>query len=100
MRQEEKELWRFSAIEEEDSFLDPELLCEDGWLTVEELAEEDDLRVLLRKAVQRGFLADADQDDLTEESGLWLKESNIHRVWNDLVDEDTHLRAPPQVLAV
>lgn len=100
MRWEEQELWRLSALGEEDSIFDPALLCEDGWLTAEELASEENVHTLLQKAVRRGFPADADQDDLAEESALWLKESNTHRIWNDLVDEDMHLRAPPQTLAV
>ena len=100
MRWDEKELWRLSAYEGEDAFLDPELLCEDGWLTAAELAEEEDVRVLLHKAARRGFFEAAGQDDPAEEAVHWLKESDTHRVWNDLVDEDTHLRAPPRALAV
>lgn len=95
----EQELWRFSAYEAEEGFLDPMLLCEDGWLTAEELAEEEDLHALLRKAARRGFFAETGSDDPAEETARWLKESDTHRVWNDLVDEDTHLRAPPRALA-
>lgn len=100
MRWNEQELRRFSAYEEEELFLDPQLLCEDGWLTAEELASEEDLHALLRRAAGRGFpLTLQETADKTEISALRQKESDTHRIWKELVDEDTHLRAPPRTLA-
>ena len=84
------------ACEEDSSFLD--LLCEDGFLTAEELAEEDGTPVstwkLIRRAIGRGFLTvDRDASCL---DALVVKKLDTLRVWTDLVDESVHLRAPPR----
>lgn len=88
------------AVSEEidDSFL--ELLCEDGFLDAEEIAEAEtyeDQEALVRRAIERGFPdTDWEEESLNTAVKLIVKKLDSLRVWKDLVDEDNLLRAPPQ----
>lgn len=84
------------ACEQDFSLLD--LLCEDGFLNPSELPEAESSAAqlaLLRRAIRRGFLME-DRDTDEAEDMLVVKKLDSLRVWTDLVDEDVHLRAPPQ----
>lgn len=84
------------VCEQDFSLLD--LLCEDGFLNPSELLEAEASNaqlVLLRRAIRRGFLMEARDTDETVDM-LMVKKLDSLRVWTDLVDEDVHLRAPPQ----
>ena len=84
------------ACEQDFSLL--ELLCEDGFLNPSELPEEESSAAqlaLLRRAIRRGFLME-DRDADESMDMLIAKKLDSLRIWTDLVDEDVHLRAPPQ----
>jgi len=76
-----------------------DLLCEDGFLTPDELSEEDSSErraALVRRVIRRSFLKAAEAGtDICRKGMLIVKRLNSLRVWMDLVDEDVHLRAPP-----
>ena len=59
--------------EMDDSFL--ELLCEDGFLDISDLCEED--------------------FPLSDEAGRIVKRSNVLQIWNDVAKQVPFLRAPP-----
>ena len=86
--------------EMDDSLL--ELLCEDGFLDVEEIADAEtpkERRRLIRLAIERGFPQAWDEERLDAAVKLIVKKLDSLRIWKDLVDEDNHLRAPPAVCA-
>lgn len=82
----------------DDSFL--ELLCEDGFLDAEEISEAEtpeEQEALLRLAIERGFPdEDWENESLDAAVKLIIRKLDSLRIWKDLVDEDNHLRAPPQ----
>lgn len=81
----------------DDSIL--ELLCEDGFLEPEEISEAETLEeeeALIRRAIERGFPDIWDEESLDSAVKLIVKKLDSLRVWKDLVDEDNHLRAPPE----
>ena len=83
-----------------DSLL--ELLCEDGFLDMEEISEAEtpeDQEALLRRAIERGFPQEWDEESLDAAVKLIVKKLDSLRIWKDLVDEDNHLRAPPELCA-
>ena len=85
------------ADEMDDSLL--ELLCEDGFLDAEEIAEAEtpeEQEALIRRAIERGFPEEWDEESLDTAVKLIVKKLDSLRIWKDLVDEDNHLRAPPQ----
>ena len=82
--------------EMDDSLLD--LLCEDGFLELEEIAEAETLEeqeALIRLAIERGFLKVWNEESLDTAVKLIVKKLDSLRIWKDLVDDDLHLRAPP-----
>ena len=84
----------------DDSLL--ELLCEDGFLDAEEIANADtpeEQEVLIRRAILRGFPEIWDEESLDTAVKLIVKKLDSLRIWKDLVDEDNHLRAPPELCA-
>ena len=84
--------------EMDDSLLD--LLCEDGFLELEEIAEAEtleDQEALLRLAIERGFLKVWDEESLNTAVKLIVKKLDSLRIWKDLADDDLYLRAPPVV---
>ena len=79
-----------------------ELLCEDGFLELEEIAEAEtpeEQEALLRRAIERGFPQEWDEESLDTAVKLIVKKLDSLRIWKDLVDEDNHLRAPPELCA-
>lgn len=83
-----------------DSLL--ELLCEDGFLDMEEISEAEtpeEQEALLRRAIERGFPQEWDEESLDAAVKLIVKKLDSLRIWKDLVDEDNHLRAPPELCA-
>ncbi len=83
-----------------DSLL--ELLCEDGFLDMEEMAEAEtpeEQEALVRLAIERGFPQDWDEESLDTAVKLIVKKLDSLRIWKDLVDEADHLRAPPVMCA-
>ena len=83
------------ACKMDDSLLD--LLCEDGFLSPDELPKEDAPGrhlALIRRAIRRGFPVPGKTEDPRAEM-LLVKRLDTLRVWTDLVDEDVTLRAPP-----
>ena len=86
--------------EMDDSLL--ELLCEDGFLDMEEISEAEtpeEQEALLRLAMERGFPQMWDDEELNTAVKLIVKKLDSLRIWKDLVDEDKHLRAPPELCA-
>ena len=86
--------------EMDDSLL--KLLCEDGFLDAEEIADAEtpeEQEALLRRAIERGFPQEWDEESLDSAVKLIVKKLDSLRIWNDLVDEDKHLRAPPELCA-
>ena len=84
--------------EMDDSLLD--LLCEDGFLELEEIAEAEnpeEQEALLRLAIKRGFLKVWDEESLNTAVKLVVKKLDSLRIWKDLADDDLYLRAPPVV---
>lgn len=82
----------------DDSIL--ELLCEDGFLDPDEIAEAEtaeEEEVLIRRAIERGFPDEWDEESLDSAVKLIVKKLDSLRIWKDLVDEDNHLRAPPEL---
>ena len=82
--------------EMDDSLL--ELLCEDGFLELEEIAEaetQEEQEALIRLAIERGFPGDWDEESLDTAVKLIVKKLDSLRIWKDLADDDLHLRAPP-----
>ena len=82
----------------DDSLLD--LLCEDGFLELEEIAEvenPEEQEALLRLAIERGFLKVWDEESLNTAVKLVVKKLDSLRIWKDLADDDLYLRAPPAV---
>lgn len=92
----------FLACDEEASFLD--LLCEDGFLTAEELSEEDHVPnrtwKLIRRAFARGFSAAGRDVCCADAFTLIVKRLDVLRAWTDMVDECVYLRAPPRYACV
>lgn len=90
-----------SLIDEmDDSLL--ELLCEDGFLEPEEIAEaetQEEQEALVRLAIMRGFPGDWDDESLDSAVKLIIKKLDSLRIWKDLVDDENHLRAPPELCA-
>ena len=83
--------------DEMDDFL-PELLCEDGFLKLEEISEAEtpqEMEELIRLAIERGFPGLWDEEQLDTAVKLIIRKLDSLRIWKDLVDEDKHLRAPP-----
>jgi len=79
-----------------------ELLCEDGFLELEEISEAEtpeEQEALIRRAIERGFPEIWDEESLDTAVKLIVKKLDSLRVWKDLVDEDNHLRAPPEMCA-
>lgn len=79
-----------------------ELLCEDGFLDMEEIAEAEtpeEQEALIRRAIERGFPEIWDDESLDAAVKLIVKKLDSLRIWKDLVDEDNHLRAPPEMCA-
>ncbi len=86
--------------EMDDSLL--ELLCEDGFLEAEELADaetSEEQEELIRRAIERGFPMEWDEESLNAAVKLIVKKLDSLRVWKDIVDDDNHLRAPPEMCA-
>lgn len=86
--------------EMDDSLL--ELLCEDGFLDKEEIAEAEtpeEQEALIRRAIERGFPELWEDESLDAAVKLIVKKLDSLRIWKDLVDEDNHLRAPPEMCA-
>ena len=86
--------------EMDDSLL--QLLCEDGFLELEEIAEaetEEEQEALIRRAIERGFLEVWDEESLDTAVKLIVKKLDSLRIWKDRGDEDNHLRAPPDMCA-
>lgn len=84
------------ACDMDDSLLD--LLCEDGFLSPDELSREDSPAghlALIRRAIRRGFPVPG-KDPAGQADLLLVKRLDTMRVWTDLVDDDVHLRAPPR----
>lgn len=84
----------------DDSIL--ELLCEDGFLDPEEISEAEtpeEEEVLIRRAIERGFPDEWDDECLDSAVKLIVKKLDSLRVWKDLVDDRNHLRAPPELCA-
>ena len=84
------------ACGQDFSLLD--LLCEDGFLNPSELPEAESSAAqlaLIQRAIRRGFLMECGDADEAIDM-LIVKKLDSLRVWTDLVDEDVHLRAPPQ----
>ena len=84
----------------EDALLD--LLCEDGFLEPEELAQAETpekQKTLIRLAIERGFPLTWDEERLETEGKLIVKKLDSLRVWKDLVHDDLRLRAPPEMCA-
>ena len=84
--------------EMDDSLL--ELLCEDGFLEPEEIAEaetEEEQEALVRLAIERGFPGDLNEESLNTAVKLIIKKLDSLRIWKDLADDDLYLRAPPAV---
>ena len=85
------------AEETDDSFL--ELLCEDGFLDISDLCEEDfpgHRLILLRRAVRRGFQETGHPPErLSDDARRIVKRSATQRRWNDVVSQVSFLRAPP-----
>lgn len=82
----------------DDSIL--ELLCEDGFLEPEEISEAETLEeeeVLIRRAIERGFPDIWDEESLDSAVKLIVKKLDSLRIWKDLVDDENHLRAPPEL---
>lgn len=77
----------------------PELLCEDGFLSEEELREADTPgrgALLLKRAVLRGFLIRGRGDaTLSSSVRLQIKRNDSARVWKYLISRAWYLRAPP-----
>jgi len=87
----------FSPYEGDSSYLSEDLLLEDGFLTARECRRCEntaDLRRLLLLAARRGFLLSAEL--CSEQEQRTVKFYSDLRIWTDLVDENTHLRAPPR----
>ena len=79
-----------------------ELLCEDGFLDPEELAQAETLEeqeALIRLAIERGFPQAWDEERLETAAKLIVKKLDSLRIWKDLVYGDRHLRAPPEMCA-
>ena len=90
----------FDMEEMDSSLLD--LLCEDGFLDRDEIADAEtpkELETLIRRAVKRGFPEIWDDESLDSAVKLIVKKLDSLRIWKDLVDEDNHLRAPPELCA-
>lgn len=90
-----------SVMDGTDEYL-LELLCEDGFLELEEISEAEtpeEQEALLRRAIERGFPQEWDEESLDTAVKLIVKKLDSLRIWKDLVDEDNHLRAPPQMCA-
>jgi len=90
-----------SMMDEMDNSL-LELLCEDGFLDMEEIAEAEtpeEQEALVRLAIERGFPQDWDEESLDTAVKLIVKKLDSLRIWKDLVDEDKYLRAPPELCA-
>ena len=88
----------FNSSMMDDSLLD--LLCEDGFLELEEIAEAEnpeEQEALLRLAIKRGFLKVWDEESLNTAVKLVVKKLDSLRIWKDLADDDLYLRAPPVV---
>ncbi len=86
--------------EMDDSLL--ELLCEDGFLDMEEISEAEtpeEQEALIYRAIERGFPDIWDEESLDTAAKLIVKKLDSLRIWKDLVDEDNHLRAPPEMCA-
>lgn len=82
----------------DDSIL--ELLCEDGFLEPEEISEAEtpeEEEALIRRAIERGFPDEWDEESLDSAVKLIVKKLDSLRVWKDLVDDKNHLRAPPEL---
>lgn len=83
--------------EMDDSFL--ELLCEDGFLDISDICEEDfpgHRLILLKRAIRRGFRETGRPDErLSDEAGRIVKRSNVLQIWNDVAKQVPFLRAPP-----
>ena len=85
----------------DDALLD--LLCEDGFLESEEIAQAEtpeELEALIRLAIERGFPQEWDEKELETVVKLIIKKLDSLRIWKDLVYDDLHLRAPPEMYAV
>ena len=90
-----------SLMDKMDSSL-LELLCEDGFLDMEEISEAEtpeEQEALIRRATRRGFPEIWDDESLDAAVKLIVKKLDSLRIWKDLVDEDNHLRAPPEMCA-
>lgn len=90
-----------SLMDKMDSSL-LELLCEDGFLDMEEISEAETLEeqeALLRRAIERGFPQTWEEESLNTAVKLIFKKLDSLRIWKDLVDEDKYLRAPPELCA-
>ena len=86
--------------EMDDSLL--ELLCEDGFLDAEEIADAEtpeEQEALIRLAIERGFPHMWEEESLDTAVKLIVKKIDSLRVWKDLVYDDMHLRAPPKMCA-
>lgn len=86
--------------EMDDSLL--ELLCEDGFLDLEEISEAEtpeEMEALLRCAIERGFPEVWDEESLDTAVKLIVKKLDSLRIWKDLADDDLRLRAPPELCA-
>ena len=84
----------------DDSLL--ELLCEDGFLNADEISEAEtpeEQEALIRLAIERGFPEEWDDESLNTAVKLIVKKLDSLRIWQDLVDDDLHLRAPPEMCA-
>ena len=79
-----------------------ELLCEDGFLEPDEVAQAEtpeDQEALIRLAIARGFLQVWDEACIETAVRLIVRKLDSLRIWKDLTHEDFHLRAPPEVYA-
>ena len=86
-----------SMMDEMDESL-LELLCEDGFLDAEEIADAEtpeEQEALIRFASERGSPQEWDEESLDTAVKLIVRKLDSLRIWKDLVDEDKHLRAPP-----
>ena len=88
-----------SMMDEMDESL-LELLCEDGFLDAEEIADAEtpeEQEALIRLAIERGFPQEWDEESLDTAVKLIVRKLDSLRIWKDLADDDLYLRAPPAV---
>lgn len=86
--------------EMDDSLL--ELLCEDGFLCVEEIADAEtpkEQEELICLAIERGFPLEWNEESLDTAVTLIVRKLDSLRIWKDIVDDKNHLRAPPVLCA-